>query len=153
MIKSIKAVGLFIIIFSFKNSSAQLGIGEKINSIKNNYQNENSTKRYEVVDINGNLFQFMVEYDSSKITFSSPGAKKYTDNLPYTCDKIIFEFAGNDDFVEMVKTLNSDWNRIKDGKWSYDNKDKKIKSTAEIQTKDGIKSIVVNGISYGKRNN
>lgn len=157
MKKSIKIIVLLAFVLFINNAIAQFSIGKEIESEGRNLKGNNDVS----IVLNSQGFPVIVEVDLDDIGISL--SSKSGLNLQYEydgngrfyaiCDSIVFVPKNENKFNEIINELNSNWIKSKNGKWTFDNKEKKIKSTAEIQIKGGIKSIVINGISYGKRNN
>lgn len=155
MKKTIKTIGLLAFIFIINNANAQFSIGKEILS-EGEYLRANKDMN---VAYNNNGFPIIVELDLNDININlfskhglNGGYESDGDGHLYTiCDSIVFEPKNENKFNEIINELNLNWVKSKNGKWTFDNKDEKIKSTAKIQIKDGIKSIVINGTFYGKR--
>lgn len=155
MKKTIKFLFLSIVFFS-NYAKAQFSIGREIESEARLYGN--GAKPINIVyNTNGFPVKVNVELDDISVNlFSKDGfnlkEESTEDGYMYTvCDSIIYIPKNENGFNIIIDKLNLTWVKLKSGKWSFNNKETKYKSIAEVITKDNKKTIVINGTFYGKR--
>jgi hypothetical protein len=157
MKKTIKTIVLFAFILFINNAKAQYGIGDKLYNIYNQYSDIDLINQQTILDNNAVAIEYDVELKSCTINYiSSFGyeGKYFITNdgdIYTTCDKVIISPKDDNNFIELINEFNSNWVKINSNKWSFDNKEKKIKSVAEVITLNNKKSISIKGTCYGKR--
>lgn len=156
MKKTINFLFLSIVLFS-NSAKSQFSIGGEIESEARSYGDEKTPINI-VYNSDGFLIEVNVELDNISVNlFSKDGfnlkEECTEDGYMYTvCDSIIYIPKNENAFKIIIDELDSNWVKLKNGKWSFNNKETKYKSIAEIITKNNQKSIVINGTFYGKRN-